>query len=101
MSTAKAECHRVNEPVGGATAVLRRERRWVRSHLAENSTPLWSHHLILRSDETWLPEWSGNLGGVQRWRSSVAWGVLEQSWLKQFPLYQRGAVARRQLIVAG
>jgi hypothetical protein len=32
--------------------------------LAENSTPLWSHHSILRSDETWLPEWSGNLGGV-------------------------------------
>jgi hypothetical protein len=26
-----------------------------------------------RSDETLLPEWSGNLGGVQRWRSSVAW----------------------------
>jgi len=69
--------------------------------LAENSTLLWSHHSILRSDETWLPEWSGNLGGVQRWRSSVAWGVLEQSWLKQFPLYQRGAVARRQLIVEG
>jgi len=34
--------------------------------LAENSTLLWSHHSILRSDETWLPEWSGNLGGVQR-----------------------------------
>jgi hypothetical protein len=38
---------------------------------------------ILRGDETWLPEWSGNLGGVQRWRRSVAWGVLGQaSWLK-------------------
>jgi hypothetical protein len=58
-----------------APARLRRERRSVRSHLAENSTPLWSHHSIPRSDETWLPEWSGNLGGVQRWRSSVAWGV--------------------------
>ena len=22
-----------------------------------------------RSDETWLPEWSGKLGGVKRWRS--------------------------------
>jgi hypothetical protein len=44
------------------------------AHLAENSTPLWSHHSILRSDETWLPEWSGNLGGVQRWHSSFAWG---------------------------
>jgi hypothetical protein len=45
--------------------------------LAEKPTALWSHHSILRSDETWLPEWSGNLGGVQRWRSSVArasWG---------------------------
>ena len=45
------------------------------AYLAENSTPLWSHHIILRSDETWLPEWSGNLGGVQRWRSSVTSGV--------------------------
>src|ERR1035441_2060818 len=36
------------------------------AHLAENSTPLWSHHSIPRSDETWLPEWSGNLGEVQR-----------------------------------
>jgi len=45
------------------------------AYLAENSTPLWSHHSILRSDETWLPEWSGNLGGVQRWRSSVARAV--------------------------
>jgi hypothetical protein len=26
----------------------------------------------INRDETWLPEWSGNLGGVQRWRSSVA-----------------------------
>jgi hypothetical protein len=34
--------------------------------LAENSTPFWSHHLISRSDETWLPEWSGKLGGVER-----------------------------------
>jgi hypothetical protein len=25
------------------------------------------------SDETGLPEWSGKLGGVQRWRSPVAW----------------------------
>jgi hypothetical protein len=51
------------------------------ARLAENSTPLWSHQSILRSDETWLPEWSGNLGGVQRWRSSVAWGVLGQASL--------------------
>src|ERR1039458_6469848 len=34
--------------------------------LAENSTPLWSHQSIPRSDETWLPEWSGKLGGVER-----------------------------------
>jgi hypothetical protein len=61
------------------------------ARLAENSTLLWSHHSILRSDETWLPEWSGNLGGVQRWRSSVArvlgasqsFGLRRQaSWLK-------------------
>jgi hypothetical protein len=43
------------------------------------ATLLWLHHSILWSDETWLPEWSGNLGGVQRWRSSVAWGVLGQT----------------------
>jgi hypothetical protein len=49
--------------------------------LAENSTALWSHHSIPRSDEIWLPEWSGNLGGVQRWRSSVAGGVLGQASL--------------------
>ena len=33
---------------------------------AEKPTALWSHHSILRSDETWLPEWSGNLGGVKQ-----------------------------------
>jgi hypothetical protein len=45
--------------------------------LVENSTLLWSHHTILRSDETWLSEWSGKLGGVQRCavRSrGVSWG---------------------------
>jgi len=46
----------------------------------------------VRSDETWLSEWSGNLGGVQRWRRLVAWGVFgasqsfglrrQASWLK-------------------
>jgi hypothetical protein len=59
------------------------------AQLAENSTPLWSHQSILRSDETWLPEWSGNLGGVQRWRSSVAWGVL--GWRT---LFRRVEIAR-------
>src|ERR1022692_3276851 len=39
------------------------------------SNALWLHHSNLRSDETWLPEWSGNPGRVQRWRSSVASGV--------------------------
>ena len=33
---------------------------------AEKPTALWSHYSILRSDETWLPEWSGKLGGVKR-----------------------------------
>jgi hypothetical protein len=42
------------------------------------STLLWSRHSILRSSETRLPECSGNLGGVQRRRSSVAWGFLGQ-----------------------
>jgi hypothetical protein len=45
--------------------------------LAEKPTALWSHHSILRSDETWLPEWSGKLGVVQRCavRSrGVSWG---------------------------
>jgi hypothetical protein len=41
------------------------EKSFFNTLLAENSTPLWSHHSILRSDETWLPEWSGNLGEVQ------------------------------------
>src|ERR1019366_8382631 len=45
-----------------APALLRRKRRWVRSPLAENSTPLWSHQTVRRSDETWLPEWSVGMG---------------------------------------
>ena len=47
--------------------------------LAENSTLLWSNHSILRNDETWPPEWSGNLGGVQHGaiRSRVvSWGTV-------------------------
>jgi hypothetical protein len=31
---------------------------------AEKPTPLWSRYSILLSDESWLPEWSGKLGGV-------------------------------------
>jgi hypothetical protein len=34
------------------------------------------HHPVLRRDETWLPEWSGKLGGTVC--RSVARGVLEQ-----------------------
>jgi hypothetical protein len=48
------------------------------------ATALWSDQSILRSDETWLPEWSGNLGGVQRWHSSVAWGDLGQASLSAY-----------------
>ena len=33
---------------------------------AEKPTLLWSHQSVLRSDETWLTEWSGKLGGVER-----------------------------------
>ena len=47
-------------------------------------TLLWSHQSIPGSDETWLPEWSGNLGVVQRWRSSVASGVLGQASLSAY-----------------
>jgi hypothetical protein len=42
---------------------------------------LWLCYSILRSDEIWLPEWSGTLGGVQQWRSSVAWGDFGQASL--------------------
>jgi hypothetical protein len=41
------------------------------------ATALWSCHPVLRSDETWLPEWSGKLDGVKRWavRSrGLSWG---------------------------
>ena len=72
--------------VSAVAARARRERRFQRCErrrvgglLVENSTAPWSNHLIQRSDETWLPEWSGNLGGVKRWRSSVARGVLGQA----------------------
>ena len=44
---------------------------------AENPKPLWSRRSSPRSDETLPAEWSGKLGAVQRWRSSVArvsWG---------------------------
>src|ERR1035437_159166 len=44
---------------------------------AEKPTSLWSRHSILGSDGTWLPEWSGKLGGVKRCavRSrGVSWG---------------------------
>jgi sugar lactone lactonase YvrE len=72
-----------------------------RSLNSENSTPLWSHHSILRSDETWLPEWSGNLGGVQRWRSSVASGVLGPPGRPK--IYQHALMSRlrRNCLVSG
>jgi hypothetical protein len=47
---------------------------------AKKPTLLWSHHSILRSDETWLQEWSGNLGGeCSGARSPVAWGSLRRA----------------------
>src|ERR1017187_2588577 len=69
------------------------------ARLAENSTPLWSHHSILRSDETWLPEWSGKLGGVElcavRSRG-VSWG--SQSFGLRFcPLAESLARGRVQI----
>ena len=36
---------------------------------------LRSRHIVRRSDETWLPEWSGNLGGVERCAGVSAAGV--------------------------
>src|ERR1022692_1949122 len=55
------------------------------------ATVLWSCQSIVRSDETWLPEWSGKLGGVQRCAvrsrgslgASQSFGLRRQaSWLK-------------------
>jgi hypothetical protein len=63
-----------------APALLRRERRRIRSSFCgEFNAALVAPYIVRRSDETWLPEWSGNRGGVQRWRSSVAWDVLGQA----------------------
>ena len=64
-----------------APAFLRRKRRWVRSPLAEKSTPLPSHHLVRRSDETWLTEWSGGLGerSGARSRSRGCFGASQSS----------------------
>src|ERR1035437_343222 len=54
-------------------------------------TPLRSRHSIPRSDETWLPEWSGNLAGVQRcavrsrgvsWSKPVFWLTVPVRWPK-------------------
>jgi hypothetical protein len=59
----------------------------------------WSHHSILRSDETWLPEWSGNLGGVQRWRSSVGLGVLGQPGRPK--VYRHGLMSWRPAKLLG
>src|SRR5208282_4486609 len=70
------------------------DRKGFSDNLAENSTPLWPHHSIPGSDETWLPEGSGNLGGVQRWRSSVAWGVLGQPGRPK--IYRHGLMSQRR-----
>jgi len=46
----------------------------------QNSTSLLSNHAILWSDETWLPEWSGNLGGgVEQGFSQVTSGRAGQN----------------------
>src|ERR1019366_37201 len=50
---------------------------WVRSQHSGESKAVLVALINSRSDETWLPEWSGNLGGVQRCavRSrGVSWG---------------------------
>src|ERR1039458_2650211 len=47
------------------------------AHLAKTSTSFWSHHIIPRRDETWRPEGSGSLGGVERCAvrsGGVLWG---------------------------
>jgi len=51
--------------------------------LAENSTALWSHHSFLRSDGTWLSEWSDGMGERSGARSPVAWVPgASKSWEK-------------------
>ena len=49
-----------------APARLRRERRSVRSPFSGESNAALVAPYSSWSDETWLPEWSGKLGGVQR-----------------------------------
>ncbi len=78
--------HRAKVAMKGAEADLRREREWVRSHIAENSSPLWSRHLVPQSDETWLPEWSDGLVELSGARSPVAW----VSWVK--PVFRLAGV---------
>jgi hypothetical protein len=55
-----------NLHVCGAPALCDESGVGFGAYMAENSTTLWSHHLISRSDETWQPEWSGKQGGVER-----------------------------------
>ena len=75
-----------------APARLRRERRWVwsASFSGEFNGALVAP-INSRSDETWLPEWSGKLGGVQRcavrsrgvsWASQSFCLRRQASWLK-------------------
>ena len=78
--------HGANDSKGSVAAASARCMRkpncdgsgvWFAAHLAENPTLFWSHHSVPRSDETWLPEWSGKLGGVELcavWSRGVSWG---------------------------
>jgi hypothetical protein len=56
----------VDEVIAGIKSVMRAPALCDESgvgfaaRLAGNSTLLWSHHSILRNDETWLPKWSGD-----------------------------------------
>jgi len=61
------------------------------ANTAENPKPLWSRWSIPRSDETLPAEWSGKLGAVQRWRSSVASG----SWGEQV----LGKIASKKTVI--
>jgi hypothetical protein len=48
------------------------------------ATVLWSRHPILRSDETWLPEWSSKLGVEQQCAVRSRGGVLGQASLSDY-----------------
>ena len=66
--------------------------------IAENPTPLWSHHTILLSDETWLSEWSDGMGersgGAVRSRGAF-WGKQLNQELNRYPSFDMSYYKRK------